>query len=405
MNVTILNHSDSKGGASVVTVRLLQALNTLGVHTRLLVVDESTHNMRIEKLKPQWLIKVNFLAEHAQLFLANGCSKKNIFKLSTGAWGMPVHDHPWVKDADIVVLGWVNQGMLSLDEISKIKAPVVWIMHDMWNLTGICHHAADCERFREECGNCPQLHHPRPKDLSRRVWENKHELYQEKEIYFVAVSTWLKHKGEASGLLYNQHICVIPNPFPVEQFGLTPKHERQRYRLPADKKLIVMGAARLDDPIKGLDLAIDALNQLNPHEVCAVLFGDIRDRSLLERLRIPHVWLASVSKPEIISDIYAHGDVVMSSSHYETLPTTLIEGMASGCVPVCFDQGGQADIVDHLRTGYIAHHPDASDLAAGLKWALAKPVEPELLRKEIEEKFDSLTVAKRYIELFEKLTI
>lgn len=401
--MTILNHSDSKGGASVVTVRLLQALNTLGVHTRLLVVDESTHNMRIEKLKPEWRIKACFLAEHAQLFLANGCSKKNIFKLSTGAWGMPVHNHPWVKDADIVVLGWVNQGMLSLDEISKIEAPVVWIMHDMWNLTGICHHAAECERFKQDCGSCPQLRHPRPKDLSRRVWQNKNKLYQEKPIHFVAVSNWLRDKGEASGLLYNQPMSVIPNPFPVEQFGLAPLLGRAKHRLPEDKKLIVMGAARLDDPIKGLDLAIAALNQLDPQEACAVLFGDIRDRSLLDKLKIPHVWLGPISKPEVIRDIYAHGDVVLSSSHYETLPTTLIEGMASGCMAVCFDQGGQADIVDHLRTGYIARHPDANDLAAGLKWVLSQPAAPELLRKEMEVKFDSLTVAKRYAELFEKI--
>ncbi len=404
MNVVILNHSDQKGGASVVTVRLLQALNTLGVHARMLVVHNSLPNMRIEALKPAWKVQANFLAEHAQIYLSNGLSKKNLFKISTGSWGMPVHQHPWVKDADLVVLAWINQGMVSLKEIAKIQVPVVWIMHDMWCMTGVCHHAALCENYQNECGDCPLLRFPKPKDLSHKVWQNKEKIYNQKHITFVAVSNWLRKLTAHSKLLRRADVRMIHNPFPTEQFSLAAKFTKLSYGVPTDRQLIVMGAARLDDPIKGLDLAIQALNTLDANRTAAVFFGELRDQTILQSLLIPFVWLGPVSDHEVLRDIYALSDVVLSSSHYETLPTTLIEGMASGCVPVSFDQGGQADIIDHKRNGYLAQHPDVEDLAAGLKWALGGPISSEELRRDIEARFSALSVAKHYVQLFEELT-
>jgi len=53
-------------------------------------------------------------------------------------------------------VAWVNQGMLSLDELGRIAAekPVVVVMHDMWCMTGACHHALDCKGYIDDCGHC-----------------------------------------------------------------------------------------------------------------------------------------------------------------------------------------------------------------------------------------------------------
>ena len=67
--------------------------------------------------------------------------------------------------------------MLSLKNIEKILAsgkPVVWTMHDMWPCTGICHHARECTRYQQECGNCPFIHgNGSRKDLSYRTFRKK----------------------------------------------------------------------------------------------------------------------------------------------------------------------------------------------------------------------------------------
>lgn len=95
--------------------------------------------------------------------------------------------------------------------------------------------------------------------------------------------------------------------------------------------------------------------------------------------------------------------MVLSSSLYETLPGTLIEGQASGCLPVTFGRGGQADIVTHLSDGYIARYADTRDLAKGILWVLDQNVDRQALHESVRRRFSSTSVARSYIELFNQL--
>ena len=84
--------------------------------------------------------------------------------------------------------------MLSLRNIEKILhsgKPVVWTMHDMWQLTAICHYAHECDRFTEQCGKCPFLRFKHETDLSRKVFLMKQKMLSGATVHFVAVSTWL----------------------------------------------------------------------------------------------------------------------------------------------------------------------------------------------------------------------
>lgn len=404
MKVVLVNHSDTKGGASVAAVRLMYALRQAGVDARMLVMHKTLNDDNIALVSTKLARRTSFLLEHAQIFARNGFSKENLFKVSIATTTLPVHRHPWVKQADVVVLHWVNQGMMSLKEVRRIKAPVVWTMHDMWNLTGVCHHAGECIGYMRECGHCRLLNNGRDaNDLSRSTYLRKLYLYDHKPIYFVAVSNWLARRCAKSLLMKGRSLSVIPNAFPVADFTGVAKLSRKACGLPEDKRLIIMGAARLDDPIKGFDIAITALNKVRDMPVAAVFFGDLRDKKILDRLRLPYVWLGPVNSPSIIRDIYAHSDCVLSTSHYETLPTTIIEGMAAGCVPVTFGYGGQQDIVDHKQTGYIAIYRNADDVANGIRYAMSGAVDRDLMRRTVAERFAAESVAQKYIELFNQI--
>lgn len=404
MKVVLLNHSDTLGGASVVTYRLMRALRRAGVDARMLVSHKSGADPAVAEVGSRAAKAFTFLAEHAGIFLRNGFSRADLFKASTGRFGLDAASHPWVREADVVCLGWVNQGMLSLDGIRRIARAgkrLIWTMHDMWNLTGICHHAGECGGYRGECGRCPLVHLPRHGcDLSRSVWRRKQALYAVVPVTFVAVSNWLAARCRESSLMRGADVHVIPNAFPVDEFTQPPQHSRADLGLPAGD-LIVMGAARLDDPVKGFGYAIDALNILASRgvEARAVFFGDIRDRSLLGRLALPHVHLGPLDAARVRS-VYAHARVVLSTSLYETLPGTLIEGQAAGCVPVTFGEGGQADIVEHGVTGFIADYLSATSVADNICKALAGNLAPGVLRQSVRAKFSSEVVARRYIDLF-----
>ncbi len=404
MKVLFINHSDSRGGASVVTMRLLKALVAQGVDARMLVVHASTDNPRVEVVGSKPRRRMAFLAECGEIFTQNGLNRRDLFKVSTGSFGVSVVNHPWVKDADVVVLAWINQGMLSLGEIRHLCAakPVVWTMHDMWNPVGACHHAGECERWRDgsECGGCPLVG---GHGLARRVFRRKKRLYAQTDINFVAVSNWLADRCRQSPLMASSRLMVIPNAFPVEEF--TPHAAKS---LPASlsalpsTKLIVMGAARLDDPIKDIDLAIDSLNRLNAKGVTAVFYGSLKDEHCLDRLKFPHVWLGPI-ETSAVAPLMSRATVVLSTSRYETLPGTVIEGMAAGATPVTTPNGGQRDIIDHGVNGYIADIASPENIAHLIEKALDKPFDREAQHQTVLHKFSADSVARRYVELFTSL--
>jgi glycosyltransferase involved in cell wall biosynthesis len=401
--IVLINHSDSRGGASVVTYRLMNALCSAGIDARMIVMHKDTDSLRVDSVGGGMRAKAAFLAEHAEIFARNGLNRDNVFKISTAKYGMPLHKHPWVEEADLICLNWINQGMLSLREIERIAATgkrMVWTMHDMWPLTGVCHHAGTCVRYTGECGNCPLIKNgSSASDLSKSVFKRKQSLYSHSHIHFVAVSNWLAEKCRKSALLAKARVSVIPNAFPIDEFSTTPTLTRTALGLPEGKKLIVMGAARLDDTVKNLPLAIDTLNRVADKAAVAVFYGDIRHPEALDGLRMPHVNLGTIRDHNRLASLYAHATVVLSTSQYETLPGTLIEGMAAGATAVCTGHGGQPDIVDHEVSGYIADNDDAATLAAYVDRALAAPFDRQAQHRIVAQRFGADQIAQRYIAL------
>ncbi len=385
------------------SVRLLDALRDQGVDARMIVkTSGGDERPWISAIGGGWRARKAFLAERLRIFMHNGLSRKNLFKVSLGDTGLTLHDHPWIADADVIVLNWFNQGMMSLDELltlASLGKPVVWVMHDMWPMTGICHHAGQCRRFTVRCGACPLLHSHRRSDLSTIVFNNKSSVYDDSAITFVAVSRWLQEMASISALTGGRTVTAINNAFPVNDYSIYPRSSRSDLGLPDDgSRLVVICAARLDDSVKGLPAAVEALNMYSgPCPITAVLCGDIRSRKILDGLKVPYVLTGPVCDPQRLADIYAHSSVVLSSSSYETLGYTLIEGMAAGAVPVALGGDGRDDVMTHLVSGYLARKGDTADLAAGIDWALSDGPSRERLHAEAARRFDSAVIARRYI--------
>ncbi len=410
MKVVVVNHSDMQGGAAIVSLRLVHALQDAGIDARMLVIDKQSDDELVGVMGGKWRNKWNFLAERLGVFLRNGMRRDTLFKIDTGSHGINLASHPWVKDADVVCLNWVNQGTLSLkgvEQLAKSGKPIVWTMHDMWNCTGVCHYSFDCERYKDHCHSCPLLE-TNGKDLSTTIQEKKRKLYEQVSIHFVAVSHWLAECCKQSKTMANSDLSVIYNAFPIDDFDCT-RQTGGFEGIPADKKIMVMGARRLDVEVKGFKELIETTQYIadNKPELASkihlVLYGDLHDKTLLSKIKIPCTYLGTISSTEQLSSLYRHSDIVLSTALYENLPGTLIEGQASGCLPVTFGKGGQADIVEHLKTGYIAEYKDPASVAAGIEWAIGANVSREFLHSEVERKFAASKIAQQYIELFDRI--
>lgn len=420
MKVLIINKSDATGGAAVVSFRLMEALRAAGADARMLVAEKRTQSPFVEKAASDAAIRIPFLTERLGIFFDNGFNRADLFKVDTASCGLPLWRHPRVLEADVICLNWVNQGMLSLEGIRRIAAlgkPIVWTMHDMWCLTGICHHAATCSRWLGGCGDCPLLGRRAGRsDASARTHRRKARLYADARPVFVAVSRWLADKAARSRLLAEADVRVIPNAFPLS--ALTPREPRQ-----ADAPVtLIAGAARLDDPVKGLPLLLAALRLLreeNPAlaaRLRLLTFGSLRDAEAMSGVAIDHTHLGTLSGDDV-ARAYRQADIVISSSLYETLPGTLVEGQHYGCIPVSFDRGGQRDIVSDGETGFLAHLADddapeasARALADAIARAAAVAADPESLARirermsqSVRDKFAAPRVAEAYLGLFRSL--
>lgn len=412
MRVLTVNTSECTGGAAVAARRLTEALNNNGIKARMLVAKKQTGALYVAQCGGGMRHKAAFLYERLVIWANNLFSRKNLFAVSTADAGMDITRTAEFKEADIIHLHWISQGMLSLKSIRKILSagkPVVWTMHDMWECTAICHHAHTCGKYTTECRECPMLRFPGTKDLAYRTFIRKRDLLEGARINFVAVSGWLADRARSSALLHGQPVDTIPNSLPLSKFKpLDRKTSRTALGI-AQKHVIAFGAARIDTPIKGFHFLKEALACLVKRhgyartDVCLLLFGAIRDKSILDDMPVEYKHTGSVSDEDTLSKIYSAADTLVSSSLYETFGQTLIEAQACGCLPVSFDNSGQTDIIRHKKNGYLAKYQSTDDLAAGIDWCIKTDIRREELRNEVQRRFSESAVANRYIEIYNRL--
>ena len=152
---------------------------------------------------------------------------------------------------------------------------------------------------------------------------------------------------------------------------------RQGLALPLNEKIILFGAARVDDPIKGFDIFLEALQCLiikgiyKKEELHLVTFGNFKySEKVIPHIPVSHTDMGWIKEYRILSQLYSAADIVVSSSFYETFGQTLIEAQSCGCVPVSFGNSGQTDIIQHKINGYLAEYLSVKSLASGIQWGL-----------------------------------
>lgn len=402
------------------TLRLVEALRKRGIDARM-VVGKKFSSLDYVSQVNQFRRKVAKVFERGEIFVCNGFNTSDLWKVSTARFGADAGRHPWVREADAVVLGWINQGFLSLSQLGKLCAtgkPILWWMHDLWCATGICHLPGECSRFELGCGLCPLLHwEKRRGDLSHVIWERKMRIIGQSNIRFAAVSKWQRDIAMRSSMLRGRDIEVIPHAFPVELSHIEPRLDFKSEKLAFlnrlnGKKLIVMGAARLDDPVKDLPMAVRSLNLFmttHPHEAadCEVaFFGALRNHDIMAELRWPYRWLGLLDDDEV-RQLYSVASVVLSTSKFETMGATLMEGMAAGAIPVTFGRGGQCDIVTDNENGFIARYGNPQSVADCLAKALPLtgiPFSRNALHNSVVARFSADAVAGCIIRLFEDVS-
>ncbi|MDD7461815.1 MAG: glycosyltransferase family 4 protein [Prevotellaceae bacterium] len=413
MKILLVNTSEKTGGAAVATHRLMEALNNSGEKAKMLVRDKQSDDISVVSLRKSLLHKWYFLWERWCIFWHLQFSKHQLFAIDIANAGTDITSLPEFKEADIIHLSWINQGMLSLNSIRKIVLsgkPVVWTMHDLWPATAICHYARGCKQFRTSCHHCRLLPGGGGSaDLSNKVWRRKQRAFQGGNIHFVACSKWLERQARESGLLKEHHVTSIPNPIDTRVFcPADKKAARRRLNLPEEGRIILFVSQRVTDERKGMSYLADAIERLVEQQpewktgTHVVVMGGHSD-ALSGRLSLPVHSLGYIGDEKTMVAAYRSADVFVLPSLEDNLPNTIMEAMACGTPCVGFNVGGIPEEIDHRKNGYVADYMNVDDLARGIRWVLQE-ADGEMLSKQAVRKvalsYSQNSVALRYIEVY-----
>lgn len=406
MRPLIVSANDLGGGAGIAAYRLHQGLLGAGVQSEMFVQRNMSGSPIVHK--------------------AEGTASKAFGLLQARLdrapvkWFGPANElfHPqWVPGLwqrsvksfkpDVINLHWICDGFQRIEAIGHYDVPIVWTLHDMWPMTGGCHYAGACERYHDQCGQCPTLNSSRDMDMSRWVWRRKQHAWRNSNMVIVTPSRWMADCARKSQLFCERRIQVIPNGINLDRFKPIDKLlARQILGLPAVAPLVLFGAMS-GSTRKGAHHLKSALQQLQQDrkDIELVIFGNRQQQQELSELKTHY--LGQLSDEVTLCLAYAAADVFVAPSEQDNLPNTMIESLACGTPCVAFDIGGMSDIIDTGKTGYLARPFDACDLAQGINLMLGDAATrrryAEQARQKAQQCFGLGMMADRYAALFAEL--
>jgi glycosyltransferase involved in cell wall biosynthesis len=409
MKILIVNTSDIDGGAARAAYRLHKALLSQGVDSQMLVQNKSSDDFTV--LTETKKIKKYFNKFRPMLDSLHVRAYKNRTQtLFSPSWlGFSnVVDKINKINPDIVHLHWIAGGMMKIEDIARIKAPIVWSLHDMWAFTGGCHYDEECGGYKESCGECKVLGSNKTNDLSRKVFQRKQKAFtQKKDITIVGLSHWLNECSKNSTLLKEKKHINLPNPIDTNLFKPFEKEKaRELWSLPKDKKLVLFGVMGATSNLrKGFKELSEALHKLTCKDVEFVVFGS-SEPQVSQNFGFKTHYLGHLHDDVSLVTLYSAVDVMIVPSLQENLSNAIMESLACGTPVVAFDVGGNSDMIEHLKNGYLAKPFDTDDLANGIEWVLHVSDYEQLCknaREKVLKEFEAKVVAKKYIELYKDI--
>ncbi len=315
------------------------------------------------------------------------------------------------EQSDVVNLHWLGTGTLSIEEIGRLRHPVVLSLHDMWTFCGAEHYTYD-RRFESGYATGTRPDGESGVDWNRIVWSRKAKAWRH-PMTVVTPSRWLADCVGRSRLMSSWPVHVIPNPIDLNLWSPMDRREaRSSLGLPPDGWVVAFGADGGEaKSIKGGDLLRKALRRL-PGNLANSMRSDLRlvvfggKRAFVEEGALPFTvhHLGRVQDDGVLRAVYSAADVMVVPSRQDNLPNTAVEAQACGTPVVGFCVGGLPDIVDDGVNGRLVAAFDTEALARAIAWVVERPERNGRLsaasRRSAIAKFDPMRIADAYVDVY-----
>jgi len=394
----------SSGGAGLVASQLVSSLPKFGYDAELDVVTPSDIGGVIASHP---LIAATTIVDN---FVIKRKNSRQLFSLTRTS---PRRSRGAFRRDDVVHLHW-TPGALDLGSLvpSRFTKPIVWTMHDMWPITGGCHHAVDCTGFTDNCIGCPVVRPVFRFAVQRSAESKRVLLHALSKLVICAPSKWLVKQIASSSVARGLDVRFVPNPIdPVfsdaEEPVEAPSHSLTKLldEIPRDAFVVGFVAKNLNDSNKRIDLAIEASRRLSTdfpsRNIVMLAIGNGNSQYADSGIDLRRTGFLDSAADRRFA--YRTMDVLLAVSDAETAPLVINEALACGTPVIVRDNGGAAEAIEHGRTGLVC------DSLEEIRLALVQLLTDETARQRMGSEARSSrshaldTVLKTYVEIYSEL--
>lgn len=334
----------SSGGAALAANRLHLLLCEKGIDTTIIYLykhnSTTKHSLDFrDSLSPlkKIVLKIkNKLLQIRQRKQVNGFGKApEYFSFPETVWD--ISEHPEIKKADIIHFHWVANFVdpRSLTKTLFENKKLIWTLHDNNPFSGGFHHTGWFD-------TTPW------KNLTEMNLKLKTSVLSGLNIQIVAPSFWIKNNSENSTTFKNHKHLHIKNPSSPLYAYTDKTTAREKLGLDTNKRICFIPGDDPDYLRKGITTLEKKLQAQNIN----LTFVTTGKRALrLGAHEQIHVGL--INNENEMALYFSAADLMLFPSLEENFSNTLVESALCGCPVVCFDAGGNSEIIKDNSFGKI----------------------------------------------------
>lgn len=304
---------------------------------------------------------------------------------------------------DIISIHWVSNFITSktLYELHKLTGAKILINFvDEAPLTGGCHYPVNCDKFLDDCSDCPAL--KRGKVFSVLQLNNKKKYLPHLPIIVTGAPFDIR-LAQQSPLFKNAKF--IPSIRIPEIKTINRKDAMKKFNLSSDRFYVLIGASSLNDVRKGIVYSIDAVCAAYREcpNITVLVVGKCNEVVKSQFVNMDCRYLGFLNFDDLIS-VMAASDCFLSTSLADSGPMMVNYSMSVGTPVVSFDIGVAQDLVVHKQTGYIAKYKDAEDVKNGILYLNNMSIDDRHImrdecKKILNEKGSTVSIFEKILSL------
>ena len=346
-SIAVVNTFDTHGGAAKIAYELTSRLR-VDYDVQLYVKYKNSNSNWINKLVE---LNYSFIEE----VLRRESFERGWIEL-TGFHGKQLLKDSFYSQTSVVHLHNLHGEFFSpaLFNVLFRRKKVIWTLHDESFITGHCSCTFNCIRWKNGCGDCPDLSiYPTVKyDNTKKVLAQKKKWILDIQPIVVCPSKWLANRVKIAYPSLKK-IMVIPNGINTEIFKPVSKEEaRGILGLPLNKKIVLFVAEfSTNNPFKGGAIIRNLIADSSFTELVFITVGGDNTSGYMNHITYPYI-----DKDTDLSLLYAASDVLLYPTQADNLPLVVLESMSCGTPVIASSLGGIPEIIIHNENGMLVEY-------------------------------------------------